>query len=102
MLFAHSVNHQACIYRRTVFERLRFPEEYLLAGDYWLNLKLYLERARVLEWHGEVISDYGTDGASSTQVELARREEMKVRRRLLGAFGVCANLVKGAKLLCAR
>ncbi len=99
MLFAHSVNHQACIYRRTVLERLRFPEEYLLAGDYWLNLKLYLERARVLEWHGEVISDYGTDGASSTQVELARREEMKVRRRLLG---VCANLVKGAKLLCAR
>jgi len=102
LLYAHSVNHQACIYRRSVFEHLSYPEEYLLASDYWLNLKLYLERARVLEWRGEVVSDYGTDGISSTQARLAMREEMKVRRRLLGAFGICANLVKAAKLRCAR
>jgi glycosyltransferase involved in cell wall biosynthesis len=102
MLFAHSVNHQACIYRRSVFERLSFPEEYRLAGDYWLNLRLYLGRARILAWRGELVSDYGTEGASSTQSELAMREEMKVRRELMGSFGALANLVKAAKLRCAR
>lgn len=100
LLFGHSVNHQACVYRRRVFLDLLFPEEYRLASDYWVNLKLYWEGVRVIKWRGQVISEYGTDGLSSKGVALGLREGKSIRRQLLGSFGVWVNLVKDMKRVC--
>jgi glycosyltransferase involved in cell wall biosynthesis len=91
MLCAHSVNHQACIYRRTVFRRYRYPTQFKLGGDYWLNLKLFTEGACVKRVP-HYISQFGVQGMSSVQKELGEREAELVRRQVLGWIATPTNL----------
>lgn len=102
LFFGHSVNHQACIYQRRVFDTLSYPEHFRLGGDYWLNLRLYLTGAKVIEWKRTAIARFCTTGTSSLNVALGLREENQVRRELLGAFGYLANLVKWLKVNLTR
>jgi len=102
LLFSHSVNHQACLYHKSIFETYKYPTKYRLAADYWLNLRLYLNRTPIKRLHGTTISIFSEDGVSSKMRKVGQDEISLVKRELLGVWGLFSNaLVKAWRSLNA-
>jgi glycosyltransferase involved in cell wall biosynthesis len=93
LLFAHSVNHQACIYHRSIFEKYKYPTTYKLAGDYWLNLKLYLDGTGVTKMPTTLLVRFNDSGLSSRNKSLGNQEVSLVKKEILGPIGSVSNLI---------
>ncbi|WP_432467984.1 glycosyltransferase [Agarivorans sp. Z349TD_8] len=94
MLFKHTLCHQSVLYRRTVFETLRYSLDYRLAGDYHLNLRLLKLKANAL-YLKEPFSICGSDGLSSKGLYVGYFEEYSAVKTIYGWPASMVALLSG-------
>ena len=70
--------HQACLIKTDLLKSYRFNEEYRIAGDYDLILRLYLDK-RIFANTGTVISRFYLNGISSMKYIERLKERYAVR-----------------------
>lgn len=75
-------HHCAIIYRRAVLDGLRLDQGYRIAGDYAFTLSV-LRRAAGVVQVDRVVARFAPGGLSRRLAALGRREQYRIRRRLL-------------------
>jgi glycosyltransferase involved in cell wall biosynthesis len=98
LYFGNCLNHQCVIYNAKLLKKYGYDTTYIVGADYKLNL-LLLKSSTASLYIPIIITNYGSEGISSTNLSLARYEEYKVRTEILGViFGGFINLIKRVKI----
>ncbi len=79
----HSLHHQGTFYHQRVFEKFSYNENFNIASDYELTLRIYLKKYR-LKIIREIIACFNETGISGTHPRLAWAECDLVR---IGVYG---------------
>lgn len=83
MFKGNSLNHQCVFYRRSVFKNRTYDTSYKIAADYKLNLTLLRLGAKAMRYDG-LVAVFGDDGLSHRYVKIARGENERARKEVLG------------------
>lgn len=64
--------HQAVIYRRTVFDSIGlYPLKYAVCADYYINLRVFLDRRIRMKYKPVVLAHYSDGGVSTIRQDVA-------------------------------
>ncbi len=96
ILKGNSLNHQCVFYRRTLFTKYRYDTSYRIAGDYKLNIQLYIDGVKAARCHS-VIGVFGNTGISHSYATAAAQENSRVRIEVLGA--IMGRIMNGVRVL---
>ena len=83
MLLHNTLHHQACFYRKYLFNNFRYCEEYQISADYELNLKIYIQK-KAYKYIDKPVSIFRCGGASSRNINLGISEMKVIRRKYVG------------------
>ena len=83
MLLHNTLHHQACFYRKYLFNNFRYCEEYQISADYELNLKIYIQK-KAYKYIDKPVSIFRCGGASSRNINLGISEMNVIRRKYVG------------------
>lgn len=99
LLRGNSLNHQCVFYHHSIFRKIKYDTKYRIGADYKLNLTLYKTKHIGIKLP-ILISEYGDQGVSHSNVMLARSEESLARVETLGLFvGTILNVMVKIKYL---
>ena len=98
----NTVHHQGMFYRRSFLEQRPFNIAYRRYGhDHEHNLKLWLEKARVV-YVDVVVALWATGGASDSAAWRDYREEFAVRRNTIGVWSIAFDVFTPVRFVAKR
>lgn len=94
LYLGNCMNHQCVIYKSKLLKEYRYDMTYKIGADYKLNLQL-LNKGVISKFTPLIITKYGDEGISSSNIFLARNEELRARLEVMGSFwGPIFNALK--------
>lgn len=78
----NTVHHQSAFYRRELFRSFRYNADYSVSADYELNLRIFLEKRKVLK-ADKIVSVVALGGVSSQVAWSGYLEEIQIRNKYL-------------------
>jgi putative colanic acid biosynthesis glycosyltransferase len=87
MLFGHSVYHQANFYHKDIFKDFKYPVQYKMASDYFLDL--YIWKKKIKSFYSNIyVSKCGDNGLSKQAYLFGYYETVKIAYDLMGFLSV--------------
>jgi putative colanic acid biosynthesis glycosyltransferase len=96
LFLGNCLNHQCVIYKTKLLKTYLYDATYKIGADYKLNLQLLKQGTKSL-YTPVIITNYGNEGISSSDMDTARKEELRVRSELFGFFN--AFLLNSIKII---
>jgi glycosyltransferase involved in cell wall biosynthesis len=97
-LAKNNICHQSILYPRTVFEKYRFKEKYILYADHYLNMQCWSDCKFKFEYCDLLTARFATDGASSRRKDLRfMQDKSMLIKEHFGNWSYCWYLFKEFK-----
>ena len=88
-LIRDCICHQASFYKKSVFDKLgRFNEEFKLAADYEMLLKIMADKSLKKEYLPITAAYYDVTGASSVADNIVKEERVEIQKHFYSSFEI--------------